>query len=169
MLWVLLFLVVGYAKFDGWVKSYLHYLNDKDWDQAVAQVNIWDLSSYGHLFWTEVSDDMITWTGSVLPSEEVEELHVDLDDASETSGDTWNDIFDPAFADDFESFFAEDEDSNTTDNTTKNTNVTDSTDEDTFGFVNNETWVNLSWDTEAENAEAWLSDNKKKLLHLFRR
>ncbi len=148
LVWILLFLLVGYAKFDGGLRDYGMYLNQKDWNDAISQVKIFKISSYGNLFWTTNNGELLSGEWHILEWSETGSDDVVSDQKTSNS----------QLEEDFKNFF----------DGTQEKKDTVNTGGSSFGF---KTWDALEqkeveWDTIWEG---WLSDNKKDLLKLFGR
>jgi len=162
---LLCFFVLGYVKFNGWVHDYFKYLNEKNRKESISKVDLWKPSSYVNVFWEDgvdelwiINNEWLTWD---LNIEELE-----IDGLSGIDDDI--DVFDPEFQDDFDDFFASEDDTVNKNQIDEETgNVID--EKKSFGFVDNvdsESWIENNEELSWWNI-TWfinLSDNKKSLL-----
>lgn len=167
LVWILSLLVIGFAKFDGGVSDYFHYLNEKDMSSSWEQVHIFSPSTYGALFWEAKWDALDAEVAADL-SKEAEELEIEgLNMDEEMESDI--DVFDPEFEEEFENFFNDEE----------LDDMSEYESDDEFGFVSADGSGDIEGDVQVQNLndenveanaeEEWLSDNKKSLLKLFKR
>lgn len=164
---ILALLLVGFLKFKWGVGDYCRYLNEKIMSDSVSKVHILKPSTYGNLFWDRAEDCVST--GEAYLESEVEELELEWLELEDEDMD----VFDPEFAEDFESFF-EGIDSSDEEESEEFLDVSE---EDSFGFVSEESGLldvksgdvsdveeDLFVDDQ-ESIEDWISDNKQKLLN----
>jgi len=140
-----------FVKFDGNLKWYVNYLNQKERKSSFAEVKFLNPTTYGILFWDQDSHDSINVEQTGKNTEllidssgdvEMEELMISGYDDLWNTGDVEDeiDVFDPEFEDDFEAFFAGEEVESDLDDVDVNVNNSE------FGF-------NITWDKSEHQEE----------------
>ena len=96
------------------VSNYMQLLNDKDWSQSISQISIKNPSSIFSIFYIG-SGNILLDNNSEMNAEDTTEIieweteiaQETIDTWDNTDIKTWNslDPYDPAFEDDFNSFF----------------------------------------------------------------
>jgi len=146
ILWIILIVllslfVIGYLQYSGGVGDYLRFLNQKDWGETVQTVKIWNPGTWTELFWSSeqwtINNEQLADTWDVV--NDVEEFEIS---GLDMSGVDEIDVFDPAFEEEFESFFETEE---LTKEIGEGDEVKGASDEDGegFGFVMQEVGVQI--------------------------
>ncbi|HRX64190.1 MAG TPA: hypothetical protein P5060_03750 [Candidatus Absconditabacterales bacterium] len=93
-------LLIGVFKYKG-IQSYAQYLDQKDWNQTISDLNIKNIPSILHIFYDK----------NIVLSEETQNSN-NTGDNQQLTGDTDSNTgiqaYDPAFEDEFNSFFGGD-------------------------------------------------------------
>jgi hypothetical protein len=103
ILWALILIIIYFLLIwiikNWWIVNYFHYLNARDWEVVASQINILEPHTLTDIFY---SSDYISW--AMVPEWNIlgwENLTWNIINSWNVLEDTWINVFDPQFQDDF--------------------------------------------------------------------